>query len=217
MINSGLYIHDLPLFITASILIVAMPGPDVLYVLGRSTTGGRNAGIWSALGVATGNLIHTTAATLGISALLLTSAWLFTIVKIIGACYLFYLGIQMLRTRKSDSQIEVQPKINLQPVSSKQIFLQGMLTDVLNPKSALFYITFLPQFIDGHAPNRISSLICLGLLFVIIGLVNDLILAIFSSFFSNSLKRSPGIKRWLDRVFGCILVGLGVRLAFERR
>jgi len=208
-----LHVHDFALFLTASLLIMITPGPDMLYLLGRTASGGKMAGIASALGIAAGNLIHITAAALGISALLLTSAWLFTIVKIVGACYLTYLGLQMLLSTKSTLHAQLpKPAFSL-----RHVFIQAMLTDILNPKVALFFLAFLPQFIDARASDRVHSLLCLGLIFIFIGAVSDLFYVVCSSWFARSLKRSPNIRRWLDRVFGCVLVGLGIRLALDRR
>src|SRR5256714_5923379 len=142
-------IHDFALFISTGILLNLAPGPDTLYILGRSIAHGRRAGVASALGISVGSIFHTCAAALGLSAFLATSAWAFTFVKLAGAAYLIFLGIRAL--------FERQPELAL-PAHFKQrgaaaAFRQGVLTNLLNPKVALFFLAFLPQFIDAAAPS----------------------------------------------------------------
>ncbi|MEY2529861.1 MAG: hypothetical protein QOJ05_1951, partial [Verrucomicrobiota bacterium] len=140
-------IHDFALFLTTGILLNLTPGPDTVYILGRSIAQGRRAGVASALGISVGSIFHTGAAALGLSAFLATSAWAFTAVKLAGAAYLIFLGVRALLERNQDLSIPAHFK-QKDPAAA---FRQGILTNVLNPKVALFFLAFLPQFIDANA------------------------------------------------------------------
>src|SRR6202047_4546149 len=144
-------IHDFPLFLAAGILLNLTPGPDTAYILGRSIAQGRSAGVASAFGIMVGSIFHTCAAALGLSAILAASAWAFTAIKLIGGCYLLFLGIRMLFQRAE--QLHVPSGFRRR--TSAAAFRQGVLTNVLNPKVALFFLAFLPQFIDPASPAKI--------------------------------------------------------------
>jgi threonine/homoserine/homoserine lactone efflux protein len=206
-------IHDFALFITAGILLNLTPGPDTLYILGRSVAHGRTAGIASALGISVGSLLHTGAAALGLSAFLATSAWAFTFVKLAGAAYLIFLGVRALLERQEELWVPAQFK-RRGPAAA---FRQGILTNILNPKVALFFLAFLPQFIDSATPSKTIPFLVLGLTFVSTGTIWCLILAWFSSAFSARLRESPGVAALLNRAVGSLFIFLGLRLAVAAR
>ena len=206
-------IHDFALFVTTGILLNLTPGPDTLYILGRSVADGRRAGVASALGISVGSIFHTGAAALGLSAFLATSAWAFTFVKLAGAAYLIFLGVRALVER----QHELSMPAHFKRRGAGAAFRQGILTNILNPKVALFFLAFLPQFIDAAAPSKTLAFVLLGLTFVMTGTTWCLILAWFSSAFSARLRESPTIAAWLSRAVGSLFILLGLRLAFAAR
>jgi RhtB (resistance to homoserine/threonine) family protein len=206
-------IHDFALFVTTGILLNLTPGPDTLYILGRSVAHGRRAGVASALGISVGSLFHTGAAALGLSAFLATSAWAFTFVKLAGAAYLIFLGVRALIER----QHELTMPAHFKRRGAGEAFRQGILTNILNPKVALFFLAFLPQFIDAGAPSKTLAFIVLGLTFVMTGTTWCLVLAWFSSAFSARLRENRSFATWLNRAVGSLFIFLGLRLAFAAR
>jgi RhtB (resistance to homoserine/threonine) family protein len=206
-------IHDFVLFVTTGVLLNLTPGPDTVYILGRSIAHGRRAGVASALGISVGSVFHTGAAALGLSAFLATSAWAFTAVKLAGAAYLIFLGVRALLERNQDLAIPAHFKRNDAPAA----FRQGILTNILNPKVALFFLAFLPQFIDSATPSKTIAFLILGLTFVTTGTLWCLILAWFSSAFSARLRESPTVATLLNRIVGSLFIFLGLRLALAVR
>ncbi len=206
-------IHDFALFVATGILLNLTPGPDTLYILGRSMAHGRRAGVASALGISVGSMFHTGAAALGLSAFLATSAWAFTFVKMAGGGYLIFLGVRALIER----QHELSMPAHFKSRGVGAAFRQGILTNILNPKVALFFLAFLPQFIDAAAPSKTFAFVLLGLTFVMTGTTWCLILAWFSSAFSARLRESPTVAAWLNRAVGSLFVFLGLRLALAVR
>jgi RhtB (resistance to homoserine/threonine) family protein len=205
-------IHDFLLFLASGILLNLTPGPDTAYILGRSIAQGRSAGVASAFGIMVGSIFHTCAAALGLSAILSASAWAFTAIKLIGGCYLLFLGIRMLFQRAE--QLHVPSGFRRR--TSAAAFRQGVLTNVLNPKVALFFLAFLPQFIDPASPAKIPAFIVLGFTFVTTGTIWCLVLAWFSASFTARLRTNRTITRWLNRAVGSLFVFLGVRLASSK-
>lgn len=198
-------------FLITSILLVLTPGADTFYTLGRSINGGRKAGILSALGSGTGLLIHSLFATFGLSVLLANSAVAFTIVKYMGGLYLIYLGIKSLRTNRQQLQ-EVEFK---KKVSYRKVYLSGVITNILNPKVALFFLAFLPQFIKiGHTNNWIPLLV-LGIVFCVLGTLWCLIVAISASKLAHIFTQNNAIRKWLDRIAGSIFIILGMKIALS--
>ena len=206
-------IHNFVLFITAGILLNLTPGPDTLYILGRSVAHGRRAGIASALGITVGSIFHTGAAALGLSAVLATSAWAFMFVKLAGGAYLIFLGVRALLEKQNELSLPAHFKRN----SAAAAFRQGIVTNILNPKVALFFLAFLPQFIDSNAPSKTLAFIVLGLTFVVTGTSWCLVLAWFSSAFSARLRENRTIAAWMNRVVGSLFIFLGLRLAFAAK
>ena len=202
-------IHDFGLFLVAGLLLNLTPGPDTLYILGRSVSQGREAGLASALGISLGSIFHTCAAALGLSAILATSALAFGAIKVIGGAYLIFLGIKMILDRRREL---ILPS-NFRRRTVVGAFRQGVLTNVLNPKVALFFLAFLPQFIDPASNMKIAAFITLGLTFVTTGTIWCLVLAWFASSFSGRLRNNETIAQWLNRTAGALFVFLGLRLA----
>jgi RhtB (resistance to homoserine/threonine) family protein len=205
-------IHNFGLFLAAGILLNLTPGPDTAYILGRSIAQGRAAGIASAFGIATGSIFHTCAAALGLSAILATSAWAFSAIKLVGGAYLIFLGIKMLLQR----QHRLNLPSNFRRSTAYAAFRQGILTNVLNPKVALFFLAFLPQFIDPGSSAKVPAFLTLGLTFVTTGTIWCLILAWFASALGERLRGNPTIAELLNRAVGSLFVFLGARLAATR-
>jgi threonine/homoserine/homoserine lactone efflux protein len=188
-----------------------IPGPAVLLVLGRAMTGGRRVGMATGLGIACGDLLHTLMATIGLSAVLMTSALAFSIVKYAGVAYLIYLGIRAFMEKSGD--LEIAPA---RLIDAPLAFRQAVLAEVLNPKTALFFLAFLPQFVDpGHEP--VAQLATLGLVFAGMSAVYTALIAIAAGSIGQWLKRHRGIGRWQGRVVGTIYLALGFRLALQQR
>lgn len=206
-------IHDFGLFLAAGILLNLTPGPDTAYILGRSIAQGRRAGVASALGIGVGSIFHTSAAAFGLSAFLATSAWAFSAVKLAGAAYLIFLGLRALLQREHGPRMPAELKQN-DPVAA---FRQGILTNLLNPKVALFFLAFLPQFIDSGTPSKLAAFLLLGLAFVTTGTIWCLVLAWFAAAFSTRLRGNAAVTALLNRAVGSLFIFLGLRLAFDAR
>jgi threonine/homoserine/homoserine lactone efflux protein len=202
--------HDLLLFIVAGWLLNVTPGPDMLYIIGRSTAQGLRAGIVAALGVGAGIFVHIAATALGLSAILAASAEAFTLIKLIGAAYLVYVGIALLRT---SSTPVTAAATRLAPASLRSVFTQGFLTNVLNPKVALFFLAFLPQFVESDAASKPLAFLFLGLVFNVNGTLWNLFVAWSGARMTGGLRRSATALKWFNRCVGGIFVTLGVRLA----
>jgi threonine/homoserine/homoserine lactone efflux protein len=205
-------IHDLGLFIVSGLLLNIMPGPDSLLIMTRGATQGARAGCTAALGIGAGTFVHVFAAALGLSAILATSATAFTVVKYIGAAYILYMAIGLLRSKRRDAVAAV----TVAPLPYRKIFAQGFLTNVLNPKVALFFLAFVPQFISADAPNKALAFIILGCIFNLNGMLWCNALALFTAQASARLKLNPLISLWLNRVTGGLFVWLGVKLAMAK-
>ena len=206
-------IHDYALFVASCVLLNVMPGQDTLYILGRSIGEGRRIGVASALGVSAGSVVHTFAAALGLSAIIATSATAFLAVKLLGAAYLIYLGVRALTTRVVSG---VTPRAPGSP-GAAAAFRQGLVTNVLNPKVALFFLAFLPQFIDVESSSKIIPFMLLGLTFVATGTVWCIVLAVAAAGVGGLFTRYPSAHAWLHRMTGGLFLFLGVRLALSER
>ncbi|MEW6265847.1 MAG: LysE family translocator [Thermodesulfobacteriota bacterium] len=204
--------HDFIVFLAAGITLILMPGPDTMYILGRSIAQGRRAGFMSVLGISTGGLVHTTAAALGLSAILVASTLAFTLVKWAGAIYLVYLGLQMI-LRKADET----PNLAGEAAGANlwTIYRQGFLTDLLNPKVAMFFMAFLPQFVNPAQASSPWPFLFLGGVFIFAGTLWCLGLAAMAATASKAIRTRAGSLSIARRVTGLVFVGLGVRLAFQ--
>lgn len=201
-------VHSFGLFFTAALILAVTPGPGIFYVLTRSLSGGRRDGVASSFGTAVGGLAHVLAAALGLSAILATSALAFSIIKWIGAAYLIYLGIRMLMNQN----VHV-PDESLSHTTTQRIFMQGVTTEVLNPKTALFFLAFLPQFISPHGPIVLQFLL-LGSISVFLNTSVDLVVATFAGPIGQRLKDSFRFRRGQSLFSGCALIALGTYVAF---
>jgi threonine/homoserine/homoserine lactone efflux protein len=206
-------VHDLWLFVLSGLLLNITPGPDTAYIVGRSVQLGWRGGTAAALGVGAGCLVHVAAAAIGLSALLAASSAAFAAIKLIGAAYLLYLGIRMLLSApRPSTAAETGDALPL-----RQLFWQGALTNALNPKVALFFLAFLPQFVDAASPHKALAFLLLGVLFDLNGTLWNLAVAAFAARAAGRLRRSETALRWLNRVLGGIFIALGVRVALQAR
>lgn len=199
--------ESLPLFIFASIVLIVTPGPDLVYVLTRGISGGRQSGVASAMGVSAGLLVHTSAAALGLAVLLKTSSIGFFLVKTAGGLYLLYLGVQMLGSRRAIDLTGAKRGAGV-----TRCFLQGFVSNLLNPKIAIFFVTFLPQFVSLESPNQGLCMAGLGLLFAAMTVVFLVLLGLFAGSIGAWLQRIKGAPIIINRAAGSILIGLGLVL-----
>ena len=200
-------------FLGAGILLNLYPGPDTLYIIGRSLGQGRGAGVCAALGISSGALVHTLLGAFGLSAVLAASASAFTIVKYLGAAYLIYQGIRLL----FDTSVEGAARSSDKNGSGLlRIYRQGVLTNVLNPKVAVFFLAFLPQFISASSPNKVLSFVVLGLIFITTGTIWCVIVALFSSAIAARLHDSGTTTGRLKKINGILFMLLGLKLAASR-
>ena len=206
--------HDFALFVVSGLLLNLTPGADTLYIVGRSTLQGARAGAVAALGIGTGCCVHILAAALGLSALLAASAAAFTALKLVGAAYLVYLGVALWRSRPD---LQTRHRNPATASSLHAVFAQGVLTNVLNPKVALFFLAFLPQFVDADAPHKLLAFLFLGLVFNVNGTLWNLLMAWSSAKVGRRVAARGRTARWLPRVAGAAFVGLGVKLALSER
>jgi threonine/homoserine/homoserine lactone efflux protein len=202
-------IHHYWAFVLSGILVNLTPGQDTLYILGRSVAQGRKAGILSVLGICTGALIHTAAAAFGLSALLMASATAYRVMKYAGAAYLVYLGVKMFMGPPEFADLKTAPWGS----SGLSIYVQGMLTDLLNPNVILFFLAFLPQFVNPTMDYGALPFLLLGCTFITTGMTWCLIVACFAAAVSEHLRRKPRTTMILRRVTGGLFVILGLRMA----
>jgi threonine/homoserine/homoserine lactone efflux protein len=196
------------LFIATALALLAIPGPAVLYVVGRSIDQGRTAGLASVLGITTGTIVHITAATVGLSSLILASKAAFDAVRYVGAAYLILLGIRRLLTRGQEEAAGVRP-----PRTLRRLYSQGLVVNLLNPKTIVFIFAFIPQFVDVGAGHVWLQILLLGLTFAGLGLMSDSLYAIVAGTVADRLRGTPLVAR-VERWFGgTVLIGLGVASA----
>ena len=198
----------LAVFVVAALVLLLVPGPSVLYVVARSIDQGRRAGITSVLGIHVGTLVHIAAATAGLSALIVSSAVAFTAVKTAGAVYLIGLGLWTIFVRRAEPDVALGGQRAL-----RRVFAQGIVVNVLNPKTALFFLAFLPQFVDPNAAHPALQVAFLGLLFMALGLVTDSLWAVVAGTAGGVLRRSTRYVKIQRYVTGSVYVGLGVATA----
>lgn len=200
------------LFTVASLVLIVTPGQDMVLVMSRSIAQGAAAGVATAAGVSVGLVGHTVLVTLGLGAILRASEWLFIALKLAGAAYLIYLGIALLRTRGVALAVHAASQHSV-----ARLFIDGALSNISNPKIAIFYFAFLPQFVLPDAAHPTLSVFALGLLFAALTFLVKGPVGFFAGLLSAWLRSRPGFLVWLYRSSGAILIGLGIRLAFERR
>jgi len=200
------------LFIVASLALIALPGQDMILVMSRSIAHGGRAGVVTAAGVSVGLVGHTVLTTLGLGVILRTSEWLFLALKFVGAAYLLYLGFALLRTKRASLALAAE---TARPLG--KLFVEGAFSNLSNPKIAVFYFAFLPQFVAPLAEHPTLTVFVLGLAFAGLTFLVKAPVAVFSGALSGWLRARPGVLTWVYRCSGAILVAMGVRLALERR
>ncbi|WP_321370224.1 LysE family translocator [uncultured Desulfuromusa sp.] len=198
------------LFFSAAFAINISPGPDLIYILSKTIAQGRKIGIISSLGIWSGALVHVFAAALGLSAILATSALAFSLVKYIGAAYLVFLGIQALRSKGISFEM---PVVSGSEVTAWKAFRQGALVDILNPKVAIFFMAFLPQFIRPELGHNSVQIIILGALVILVAIPVEFLVVLTAAQTTGFFRKNRRLSVWLDRILGSVLIGLGIRLA----
>jgi threonine/homoserine/homoserine lactone efflux protein len=207
-------IHHYWLFIATAVVLIVTPGQDTFFILGRSIASGRPAGIAAALGVSVGTVVHTCLAALGLSALLATSPYAFMAVKFAGAAYLLYIGVRALLSRSNGLP---GAETAGQGDGRWPAFRQGIVTNLLNPKVALFFLALMPQFISAGSEHKVGAFLALGLSFVTLGLAWCSTLAVGASCLRGAILRRPSLGSWMNRVAGAMFIALGLRLATARQ
>jgi threonine/homoserine/homoserine lactone efflux protein len=199
-------------YVAIVIGFVFIPGPATLLTVARATSSGTKVGIATGAGIAAGDVAHTFMAIFGLSAIIATSALLFSIVKYLGAAYLVYLGIRAILEKSPAKQTSGAP-----PITAAKAFRQAILAEVLNPKTALFFLAFLPQFVRPENGSVAIQLSVFGIVFVLLGLLSTVVFAVSAGGLGNFLRRNPGVLKWQGKVVGGICCALGVRLALQER
>ncbi|QAU49335.1 LysE family translocator [Bradyrhizobium guangzhouense] len=202
-------IHEIWLFVLSGLLLNITPGPDTVYVIGRSMQMGWRGGAAAAFGISCGCFFHVTGAAIGLSALLMASSTAFGVLKLAGAAYLVLSGLQMLWSRPQLLAVKDEAERN----SLRLVFLQGVFTNALNPKVALFFLAFLPQFVAADAPHKPLAFLTLGLIFICTGTLWCLVLAAFAARAAHRLRQSEGVIAWVNRTLGGLFIYLGIRVA----
>jgi len=203
-------INELWLFVVSGLLLNVTPGPDTAYIIGRSIQLGWRGGAVAAIGISSGCLVHVFGAAIGLSALLMTSSAAFAVVKLAGAAYLLFSGIQMLLSRPRPM---ADVKLQGEAIPLVRVFWQGALTNVLNPKVALFFLAFLPQFVAADSPHKMLAFLSLGLIFILNGTLWCLGVAAFAAKAASRIRQSDGVTVWINRVLGGMFIYLGFRVA----
>jgi threonine/homoserine/homoserine lactone efflux protein len=211
-------------FLTAAILLAIAPGPGMLYVLARTLAGGRREGLLSALGTFFGGMVHVFAAAAGISIILAKSALAFATVKYLGAAYLCFLGLRMMLDARKDTTVETRPagspsddserQLPNQPRRARNPLWQGVLTEVLNPKTALFFLSFIPQFVNHTRGHVFEQFIALGAISVTLNTSADILVTLFASPLGRRIRESAPFRRRQRTLTGAVMIGLGTYLAF---
>jgi len=210
MIVETLGIHELWLFILSGLLLNITPGPDTAYIIGRSIQMGWRGGAAAAIGICCGCLVHVFGAAIGLSALLMASSAAFAVLKWVGAAYLLFTGVQMLLSRSGPVTATAAEGSE---TSLARVFWQGALTNVLNPKVALFFLAFLPQFVAAEAAYKTLAFLTLGLIFISTGTMWCLGIAAFAARAASRIRQSAGAMAWVNRLLGGLFVYLGIRVA----
>ncbi|KVO98818.1 LysE family translocator [Burkholderia ubonensis] len=204
-------------FLVAVFLLNVTPGPDTAYIIGRSVAQGRGAGLMSALGISAGCCVHALACAFGLTALLAASATAFTVIKLVGAAYLIYLGVRMILAKPAAGADTARAAAVAAAKPLRQLFMQGFWTNVLNPKVVLFFVSFFPQFVSAGSAHKALAFLTLGAVFVVMSTIWNSMLAWVAGSVTRRFSGKPGVKKWLDRTVGSAFVGLGLRLAASQR
>lgn len=205
---------QLILFIITSLAIIATPGQDMILVMSRAISQGSKAGIITAAGVSVGLLGHTVLTAFGLGSILQSSEIIFTILKLIGAAYLFYLGIRLIFSKSSELDLEAEETLITRP---SKLFWTGAFSNISNPKITIFYFAYLPQFLSKDVESPWALLFALGVGFAALTFLVKGPVGYFAGILSTWLRQRPAVLRWIDRTSGAVLIGLGAKLAFEKR
>ncbi len=202
------------LFLIACTVLNTAPGPDTIYIMTRTISHGRLSGLFSAFGVCSGAMVHATAAGVGLSAILATSASAFTLIKWVGASYLIYLGYRAISDTLKNKPLEENATLTITSVKNRlwRNYFQGILVDILNPKTALFFLAFIPQFIQPSTGSNAWQFIFLGLIVILNALVIEIVLILFATRITACLRSNKALSNWLERSLGAVLIGLGLHL-----
>ena len=216
---ADLGIIHLGLFCAAVVLLNLTPGPDTAFIVGQSVAHGRRTGLMSVLGISAGCGVHTMALALGLSAILAASASAFAMIKIAGALYLTYLGMRMIVASSRRPDVDARPAamVSVRRPSSRRTFMQGFVTNVLNPKVVLFFLSFIPQFVATSSPSKGVAFLVLGAVLIAISTVYNGTIAWLAGSITRRVRSAPKVKVWLDRSIGAVFVALGVRIALADR
>lgn len=206
-------ISNFILFLGASVLLILAPGPDIIFTITRGITNGKRAGVWTAVGLGMGNSVHTLAAAFGITVLLKTSQIAFLIFKILGACYLFYLAFKAIQHRHDIFRIETSGNSNH---GALHLFAKGFIMNVLNPKVALFFLAFLPQFVNNTAGNVPLQIIVYGMVFILMVIIIFGMFGYFAGSVGQKLLKNEKFSSRMSVVSALVFVGLGLKLAFAQ-
>lgn len=201
------------LFLTAAFLLSITPGPGILYVLARSLHGGRREGILSSFGLLLGGLVHVVAAAVGLSTVLMTSAVAFSVIKYVGAAYLIYLGLRILLNRSEAAQ----STLHTAPEQSRNTLIQGIFTEALNPKTALFFLAFIPQFVDPASGSTLLQFLVLGLITAVLNFLADTVVALFAGPIGQHFRTNHRFQQRQQTVSGCTMIGLGAYVALAEQ
>ena len=196
------------IFVATALALLAIPGPAVLYVVSRSIDQGRSAGLASVAGITTGTIVHVTLATVGLSSLVLASKVAFDSVRFVGAAYLIFLGVRRLLSRRVEEDLESRP-----PRTRRDLYTQGVIVNLLNPKTIVFIFAFIPQFVNVDSGHTWFQIMLLGLTFAALGLMSDSLYAVAAGTVADRLRGTPLVARVERFVGGVVLVGLGVAAA----
>ncbi len=209
-------------FCLAVLLLNLTPGPDTAFVVAQSVAHGRRAGLMSVFGISTGCIAHTFALALGLSALVAASAGAFTVIKVAGAAYLVFLGTRMLVATSTKGPSDVATRAvskarSIAPPAGRRIFVQGLLTNLLNPKVVLFFLSFLPQFVSSASASKPYAFLVLGVMLVVLSTIHNGAIAWLAGGITHRIHGVPRVRTWLERSVGAAFIALGVRLVLVER
>jgi threonine/homoserine/homoserine lactone efflux protein len=208
---------QLALYLAAALVLAITPGPGIFYVAARTLAGGRAEGVASSFGTGLGGMVHVLAGAVGVSAVVLASAELFTAVKLVGAAYLVWLGIRTVRAARDDAVAALDGAPGAPPIGARRAFREGVLVEVMNPKTAAFFLAFVPQFVDPAQGNVALQFVVLGFLSVVLNTSADIVVAFAASGIRAGAAARPALVRRLREASGAAMVALGIAVAFARR
>jgi threonine/homoserine/homoserine lactone efflux protein len=208
---------QLALYLAAALVLAITPGPGIFYVAARTLAGGRAEGVASSFGTGLGGMVHELAGAVGVSAVVLASAELFTAVKLVGAAYLVWLGIRTVRAARDDAVAALDGAPGAPPIGARRAFREGVLVEVMNPKTAAFFLAFVPQFVDPAQGNVALQFVVLGFLSVVLNTSADIVVAFAASGIRAGAAARPALVRRLREASGAAMVALGIAVAFARR